>query len=141
MFKGTIYGARPGDREVEFQIARAVHHLHRDPVALRHAVLPERAREAAHPRTKLGPCELPLALENGDALRIELKRPPQAKRDVHAFLPAALWALAVVAVGKFHTACRPKAAPADEIFAVPHYMMRARGAEGRACVPLPRPLS
>src|SRR4029078_5461190 len=94
----------PGDREIEFQIPGAVEHKHRDAVALRHAVLPKRAGEAAHPVAKLRPCELSIAFEKSNALRIELKRAAQTLRDVHAVPPRRDGRLAVVAVGEFHAA-------------------------------------
>ena len=83
------HGSGPAGREIEFEIAAAVEHQDRDPVALGYAKAAQRAGEPADAVAHRGPGQLSLALEYGDAVRIDLKSPPQSLRDVH-FAPLAL---------------------------------------------------
>jgi len=77
----------PACSEIKFQIAAGVQHQDRNAIALRHAELPECAGQAADPLPDLGPGQFALALENGDAPRLKLKRAPQPVRNVHVPLP------------------------------------------------------
>ena len=100
---GHDHRARPGDTEIEFEVAVGIEHQHRDPVASLDAELLQPARELCDALADLAPGAAAVAVDGGDACRVGLQHPAQALGHIHHNSPCYRGRSMRLLVGGDHT--------------------------------------